>query len=61
VVCHHVARAGILGASFEGGRKCGRERRRLLEYSVQLSQPWPNNDSFHEIQFEIETARPVVR
>ena len=37
VICHHVAVAGLSSASFEGGRKCGGARRRLLEFSIELN------------------------
>jgi hypothetical protein len=44
-VPHHEALAGFFSTSFEGGRKSGGERGRLLEYSVGSSQTRPNNDS----------------
>ena len=36
--CHHVAVAGFWSASFEGGRKGGGERGRLLELRVGSGQ-----------------------
>jgi len=44
-VPHHEALAGFFGTSFEGERKPGGGRGRLLEYSVGSSQTRPNNDS----------------
>ena len=44
-VPHHEALAGFFGTSFEGGRKSGGARGRLLECSVGSSQTRPNNDS----------------
>ena len=41
----YEALAGFFSASFEGGRKSGGEGRPLLEYAVDLSQTWHNNDS----------------
>lgn len=44
-VPHHEALAGFFGTSFEGGRKSGGERRRLLEYAIGSSQTRPNDDN----------------
>ena len=41
----YEALAGFFSASFEGGRNSGGEGRPLLEYSVNLSERWHNNDS----------------
>jgi hypothetical protein len=36
--CHHVAVAGFWSASFEGGRKSGGERGRLLDCRLALTK-----------------------
>src|SRR5207253_1768179 len=43
---------GFVTASFEGGRKCGKERRRLLEFQVGRVRRGPATIACHEIQLE---------
>src|SRR5438552_5763580 len=42
---NYEAVVGFVTASFEGRRKCGEERRRLLEFQVGRVRRGPRNDS----------------